>query len=262
MAALTDWLDNPALTVYVNGDDTLVRYFLKAASVATDITPVNIYGVQEVSPDAVKYGIEEEIYHSGGGRTKIKRRPEFTVNIPIFASRVDTFVGAIHSQVFGSSSSYYANVLTFDDVPRINLEIVYRLPDMTHVGSLVLCNLIPQDFTPGSKTGNQIVQVPFYSRFIPVKLAAGARCVLDKFNGDGSITTFTLSQTPLNLMDMNVGLKDEFVLDNVIYVETKSSTATVGTLVKKDITIVGTTLTFSTAPAAGTTVEVFYACAA
>jgi len=63
-------------------------------------------------------------------------------------------------------------------------------------------------------------------------------------------------------MDMNVGLKDEFVLDNVIYVETKSSTATVGTLVKKDITIVGTTLTFSTAPAAGTTVEVFYACAA
>jgi hypothetical protein len=132
---------------------------------------------------------------------------------------------------------------------------------MTHVGSLVLCNLIPQDFTPGSKTGNQIVQVPFYSRFIPVKLAAGARCVLDKFNGDGSTTTFTLSQTPLNLMDMNVGLKDEFVLDNVIYVETKSSTATVGTLVKKDITIVGTTLTFSTAPAAGTTVEVFYACA-
>lgn len=261
MALLTDDLGKPALTDYINGDDTLVRYFLKAASVATDITPVNVYGVQEVTPDAVKYGIEEEIYHSGGGRTKIKRRPEFTVNIPIFASRVDSFIAAIHSQVFGSSSSYYANVLTFDDVPRINLEIAYRNPDLSHAVSLVLCNLIPQDFTPGSKTGNQIVQVPFYSRFVPVTLGAGARCVMDKFQGDGSTTTFTLSQTPLNLMDMDVGLKDEFVLDNVIYIEKKASTAKVGTLVKQDVTLVTKTLTFDTAPAATEVVEVFYACA-
>lgn len=261
MSLLTDDLGKPELTDYINGDDTLVRYFLKAASVATDITPVNVYGVQEVTPDAVKYGIEEEIYHSGGGRTKIKRRPEFTVNIPIFASRVDSFIAAIHSQVFGSSSSYYANVLTFDDVPRINLEIAYRNPDLSHAVSLVLCNLIPQDFTPGSKTGNQIVQVPFYSRFVPVTLGAGARCVMDKFQGDGSTTTFTLSQTPLNLMDMNVGLKDEFVLDNVIYIEKKATTASVGTLVKQDVTLVTKTLTFETAPAATEVVEVFYACA-
>jgi hypothetical protein len=253
-------LGAPPITDFVEGDDTLIQYYLLGSTVATDISAVDIEGAQEVSPDALKFEKELEIYQSGGGRRKIKLRPTFNVNLPIFQSRVNSLLAALHGQTFGAGG-YYAQALAFDDVPRCNIVFTYRTPDKSVVGSVVLCHMIPKEFTPASKSGNSLVTMPFYSRFVPVNLAVGARCVMDRFAGDGSTVAHTLSQTPLSLINTNVGLKDEFSLDNVIYIRKFSTTDAIGTIIKQNVTVVGKTLTLETALTDLETLEVFYACA-
>jgi len=261
--ALTDQLGAPASTKYITGDNTLHRYFLNAASVAAPVAAVNINGVQDVSADGVSFGRSVEMFHQGGGDERYKHQsmPTHNVTVKMFGADMPAFLAAIQSVTWGSPG-FYAMPLVFADYPLINLESIYRLTDnRTHAGSMLYQDLILKPFTPGSPADNQIVDVPFYTRHVPLRLINGVNAVYDKYNGDGSTVAFTLSSTPVNVTDVsdtNAALKDDFVLDNLIFCKVKLSADVVGTRQKSGITLTGTTLTFTTAPAASSVIEVLY----
>lgn len=263
--ARTDQLGAPASTVYVDGENTLHRYWLHAASVATGIAPANVYGVQQVTPGAVTWKKTYEAFQQGGGeRLNLKFLPEYTVDVQMFAANVPAFLAAITNTTFAQASGYYALPLVFEDWPLITWEQIYRQSDnATVVGSMIFQDLKLKEFNFQSNNENNIITIPFYSNHAPLYVDDSAQPVFDKFSGDGSTTAFTLSQTPLPVTDVSEGVADcsDFVLDNLIFCKVKTSTQNYGVRQKSGISVTGTTLTFTTAPAASTEIEVFYLCA-
>lgn len=263
MAAVTDQLGAPASTKYVHGENTLHRYHLLAAGAAAPVTPVNINSVQDAAADAVTFRKSVDLMQQGGGDEyyKYQASPEYNMSIKMYGRDVPAFIAAIRN-VSTWGSGYYALPLVFNDDPLINLESIYRLPDnLTHVGTKVYQDLKLRPFNWGSVNDNQVVDVLFRSQYFPFTLYEGYHMCLGKWAGDGSTTTFALGGTPVALWDIAKGWKDQFLLDNLVYCKVWASGATQGVRQKSGVSIVSTDLVFSTAPAASTTVEAFWAVA-
>lgn len=259
-----DQLGAPASTKYITGENVLHRYFLNAATAATPVAPVNISGVQEVTPDAVAFAKTGEMFQQGGGdeRYMYKSMPSYNVSVRMLAADVASFLAAIQSVTWGGVGGYSAMPLVFADYPLVSIESIYRLPDnYTHAGSMLFQDLILKEFNMGSPNDLEVVDVPFYSRHVPLRIKDGFEAVYDVFTGDGSTTVFTLSSTPLAVTDVSevgAALKDDFALDNLIFCKIKLTTDTVGVRQKTGYTLVSTALTFTTAPAVSARVEVLY----
>ena len=72
--AITDQLGRPLATTVVEGKFTLMRYHRIAASVAAPVTPVNVYGVQNVTANPISYDNEFKVFQQGGGEDYYLRR--------------------------------------------------------------------------------------------------------------------------------------------------------------------------------------------
>ena len=88
-------------------------------------------------------------------------------------------------------------------------------------------------------------------------LMAGAELVYEQFDGDGSTTDFVLGNTPLNLA--TAASWDHLYFDDFVYIKTKASTASTGTIQTSGYSLTTATITATTAPASGTTLQVLYA---
>lgn len=260
--SITTNLGAPVKEVFIDSEQALHRYTLINAAAAAPVAPVNIYGVQDVTPGGVTFKKTFEGFQQGGRgeRRKIEMLPEYNVDIKIFHKDALTLVPAILGQSWGTDM--YAIPLAFKDVPLINLESIYRLPDgATHAGSLVCPDLILKSYAPNFGADGHILTLPFYSKFLPFELKGGYEMVYDVFSADGSAVAFTISATPIAAVDVSdfSNLSDlGWVLDNAIYVKVRASGADTAVLQTSGITLTGTTLTFTTAPAAGSRVEIYY----
>ncbi len=260
--SVTSQLGAPDINRFVPGKATLHRYHLIPATVAAPVTAVNMTDILEVTADPVTFAVNQELLQQGGGEEKINYQgePSYNLKIKMYGRQVAAFMAAILNTTY-SVAGYKARAHVYEDYPAINLESIFRLPNnLTHVGSKVYQELIPQQMNSGSAMGNQEVEVPFKSKYVPFELLAGYEMVLDKYTGDGSTTAFTLSSTPVPLWDATKGWNQQFLLDNVVYIKVwTSATAKAGTRQKSGVSVVGTALTFTTAPVAGEIVECFYA---
>lgn len=262
--SLTDNLSAPVKEVFIDNENALHRYTLvNPAAAAAPVTPVDIYGVQDVTPGAVSYKKTFEGMQQGGRgeRRKIMLQPEYNVDIKLYLKDALALVPALLGQTWGAGG-HYGIPLAFEDKPLINLESIYRLPSGTHAGSLVCPDLILKDFAPNFGSDGHITTLPFYSKFLPFEMKAGAEMVYDVFAADGSSLNYTLSATPLNIVDVSerANMADlGWVLDNCVYVKVRAASADIATLQTSGFQITGTDLAFTVAPAAGTKIEVYYA---
>ena len=100
------------------------------------------------------------------------------------------------------------------------------------------------------------VTIPFHTYHMPLFIASGTELVYDVFTGDGSTTSFTLSDTPLKIATAS-DYRD-LVLDNVIFVKVKASGASEGTRQTSGISYSAGAVSFTTAPASGSSIQILY----
>ncbi len=262
--SLTDNLGAPVKEVFIDNENALHRYTLvNPATAAAPVVPVDIYGVQDVTPGAVSYKKTFEGMQQGGRgeRRKIMLQPEYNVDVKIFLKDALTLVPALLGQTWGAGG-VYGMPLAFEDKPLINLESAYRLPSGVHAGSYICPDLILKDWAPNFGNDGHIVTLPFYSKFLPFPAKGGVEMVYDIFTADGSSLNYTLSSTPLDITDVTArpNLADlGWVLDNCVYLKVRAAGADIATLQTTGIQLTGTSLAFTTAPAAGSRIEVYYA---
>ncbi len=260
--AVTDQLGTPSIAYEVDGKYTLTRLHRLAAAAAAPVTPVNVYGIQAADAGAPAPTIEREVFQQGGGDESllIKRGFRYSGTLSIKSGAVGSFLAQMLGKTW-TTAGEAALPMRMPDVPVACLEMIARREDnSTHLFSKVFQDVILRETNFGSPMEDEVVSIPFYSKHDPFILASGAEMVLDKFTGDGSTVEFTLSATPLTLVETDDDYRDDWVLDNAVYVKLwQSASATEGTRQVTGITVVGTALTFSTAPTATQTVEALYA---
>lgn len=262
MATIADQLGALSVDDVVSGRNTLHRVFIHGSAVSDNVTPVNLEAIKSVEADAVSYDRSEKYYQQGGGDDALQWDvgQSHRVNITLHAGQLPTFLALLMGISDFSTSGYAAETLRFDHLARFDIESIYRKKDnVTHVFSVVHQDLIIQPFALNSPMEDAEVVVPAISYHDPLILASGAECVYGQYSGDGSTTGFTLAATPLSLIDSSLDYAEDWVLDKLIYCKVKTSGASQGTRQKSGISLSGTTLTFTTAPAASSTVQVLYA---
>ena len=260
--AVTDQLGIPDIDDVVDGLYTLHRYHLLESAVpeTNPVTPVDIYMVQDLAADAPAPQVSREVFQQGGGNESVidERRFRYSANMTFKAGEVHTLIQALLGVSY-DTSNYVGLPLRFDPYPKLILETIKRKKDnTTHLWSQVYQDLIIMPFNFGSPMEDEEVSVPVRSQHDPFTIISGTEVVYDEFDGDGSTVAFTLSSTPLLVTDVSLNAKEDWVLENLIFCKVKASGAKTGTRQMSGITLVATALTFTTAPAASSVVQVAY----
>jgi len=258
--SVSDQLGAPDVNNVVEGRFTLHKYHLCNASVAAPVTPVNIEAVQDVSAEPYSWGVEKEIFQQGGGDESltIKRQPRYNGVIRMQAGKVGDFIAALLG-ITWSSAGEAALPLRMHSYPIATLEAICRTADNeTHLFSKVYQDIILKDFNFGSPMDDEIIEIPFMSKHDPFIIPQGTELVYDQFSGDGSTTDFTLSSTPLTATNVSDLAREDWELDDLVYVKVKGASDNEGTRQRSGVSVSDTTLSFTTAPASGATVQVLY----
>jgi len=259
---LTTQLGKPDATSIIKGKFSLFEYFSELASVAAPVAAVQIEDIQDFGMNAMSQ-TDEKIFHYGGGkdyRLAEEYDGEYTGTLQMLAGGMGRIIAALLGKTYtlaGEAS------LPLGHLPRYPLchiqAFLRRVDNLTHIKSVVLQDLIFDPIAYPVAMGLNTIDLPFRSNYDPFELVAGAEMVFDKFSGDGSTTDFTLSSTPLDMVTATESHLVDWDFNTAAFVKVKLSGEDTGTRQKGTCTITGTTLAFSTAPAASSEISCFYA---
>ncbi|MBU2527743.1 MAG: hypothetical protein KKC03_14190 [Bacteroidetes bacterium] len=237
------------------------RFHLCEAAVAAPVVPVDIYSVQDFSTDAPAFQSEADTFQQGGGDESYldQKGYRYSGRFSLLGGEWAALIAALERQTWTAAGTA-ALINRFSDYPKLTLERVIRRSDNeTHIKSEVYQDLI---LKPVPKTGamgtSNLMDVVFYSKHDQFEIPAATYVVLDKWAGDGSTVAFTLSDTPLTLTVLTDKARDDWELANAVYCKVKLAADTTGTRQVAGITLATTTLTFTTAPAAGSEISLLY----
>jgi hypothetical protein len=258
--AITDWLDAPVETSVLLGKNALSRIWRLGATVAAPIVPGNVVGVQSLTPTPLTPGQTKNIFQEGSGDDYLELKSQYThqLSVEILSGNLFAFMTQLYGTTFGAAG-YYGQATRPDTVPVITWEAIMRTEDGTHSFSKVYPELILKEWEEGTPMEDAPSTFTFWSKRDPFRIYSGAQLVIDKFTADGSTGAFTLSSTPVILFDATLERNDDFLLNNVVSVRTKTTAQTYGARLTSGVTCVGTTLTISPTPAVSTVVTVTYA---
>lgn len=260
--AVTDQLGAPSASAVIEGKFALAQFVREQADAAAPIVPASIYGVQAININPPTYSDTLEVFQQGGGDDKYQRRTGRRIDgtITILTGYVGRFISAVTGTTWGDTGKY-GLIFEFEDYPLLHLAVYYRDADNTSLlFSNVLQDVALDSFSVPSPMELATVDIPFHSYHCPLMLAAGAQMVYDVFTADGVTTSFTLSSTPLSLVDPTWENADDFPFEKVFFVKHQPTDAIRGTRVVSGVTITGNNVTFATAPSQGK-VQVLYAAA-
>ena len=256
---VTDWLGKPDDDKELIGRYSLNRYHLDLAAAAEPIVPVNIEDIQNINGGAMSYDEIRRLHQGGGSDARVKQyggMGDGTINM--IAGAVDDFLAALLGQTYTAVGDV-AVPLRFPNYALFHLESFCRTEDGSHILSIVYQECILKPVANTVNMEQNEIDIPFHYEYEPFYLLAGCEMVLDKWAGDGSTTVFTLSSTPLDMVDSTKEHNSKWDLDNAVFVKVKLSTEDSGIRQRSGVTLATTTLTFTTAPAAGSEVSCFYA---
>ncbi|MBN2410841.1 hypothetical protein JXQ31_04050 [candidate division KSB1 bacterium] len=258
--SIKDQLETPAPDKIVNGTFTLNRIFRLETPPAAPVSPVNIGGIREITAGPLKPQINRQVFPENCyGPADLGCLYHYAGTIRIESGCAGSFMSSLLGCNW-STAGYSAMALSFPDFPLAVLESVCRREDNeTHLFSKVYQDIMLRNFNFGSVPGEEIVEIPFYSRHSAFLLCAGTETVLDKFTGDGETTEFTLSAAPLNLLDPNSFSAGDWDFDNLVYVKIKQLNALSGTRQRDGVSVNGSTLLFDNPPPVDSQVSVLYA---
>jgi len=257
--AVSDWLSPVDGDKVTEGVNTLVRAWVLADSVAAPITPRNVTGIVNHTPTPFQPQTSKDIFHKGAGEDgfyRMRSRFQHELTVQFLSGYVEDFLADIKNVTMGTD---YALPHTSHDDPLLHLEFIARKADGTHVKSEVYRDLILMPWSIPESLEDGTVDISFYSKFSPFSLYTGAELVVDKFDGDGSTTDFTLSSEPLNLTTATNKEHIDWYYDEMVEIIYKLTSEDFGSHQKSGYSNSTTTLTATTAPAASSTLTVTYA---
>lgn len=249
----------PASTSEHYGQYALNRAHLVDTTVAAPVVPIDLGAIIALSFGAPSFE-EKKLLQQGGGKSSYNKRrnPTWAGNILLHKGTFPTILAQLKGITWGSSNDRAISFWDKQGVPKVHWEAVCRDTDnLTPLFSIVIPNMVidPHGFENPMESAEQ--SLPFHTDFPPLKLFAYTEWVWDLFDGDGSKVEFTLSDTPVDLLDSSY--YDDFVLDNIALVTVKESGDDTGTIQLTGVTYSGGKVTFTTAPAAGSKVGIGYA---
>ena len=257
--AVTDWTGAPTLAKVPEGYDALHRAWVLGDATAAPIVPYNVVGVQNITTTPFTPQSTKQVYQQGGGEDEFyeKRRMfQHQLTVQMLSGDVEAFIARIKGLTLGTD---YAVPMTAHGDPLLHWEIVVRQPDGTHLFSKVYRELILREWNFGSPMEDEVVDIPFYSKYSPFTLYTGSELVVDKFAGDGSTVAFTLSGTPVKLTTATNREHIDWYYDQMCQVVYKTSAQNYGTHQKTGYSNITTAVTATTAPAASSVLTITYA---
>ena len=257
--AVTDFLAAPDITKVPEGVDSLHRVWVLADTVAAPITPRNVTGVQNLTPTAITPQMTKQVFQQGSGEDNyFEKRSRFQhdLTVQLLSGDVEDFIADIKNVTLGTD--YTLPMIAHSD-PLICWEHVVRKPDGTHLWSEVYRNLILREWTMPSPMEDAVVDISFYSKYTPLMVYTGYELVVDRFDGDGSTTEFTLSSEPVQIADVSASREVvDLYYDEMIDIIYKTSAQDFGTLQRSGYSNSTTTVTATTAPAASSELTISY----
>jgi len=257
-------LGAPGSDSLIEGKMAVAQFHRYGASVAAPVTVDVLTSVQGVDIGAPSFTNTKMAHRYGSGDRALELNTgiEGTGNITCLPGLADDDIATMLGVTWGTGDKAAVQKIA-PTHPIGALEVIYRDVDESTVlfSSLVSeMILLPSGITTDLETGN--IQIPFkYKGIEPLDIVTGAHAVLDKFSGDGSTVAFTLSDTPLDLADSSLDHNKHWVVDNAVFVKVKTTGNEAGDIQKTGFSIATTTLTFTTAPAASSEIEVLYVAA-
>jgi hypothetical protein len=256
--SLTGQLAAPTKDALQKGRFTLNRVYRCEASVAAPVSASNISYIQSVTLDPATFD-ETEIFHQGGGDESTTDRINYrwTGSINVLKGKAPYVLSQLRGITWDTGNDAAIPLRWDNDYPQVHWEAIVRKSDNTdHIFTLLIQDMVIDDPGFDNPLDYSDLTIPFHTKHMPLFVAEDAEVVYDEFSGDGSTTDFTLSSTPLNLA--TASSYEDLVLDNIVHCKVKASGESTGTRQTSGISVSGTTFTFTSAPAAGSTVQVLY----
>jgi len=198
----------------------------------------------------------------GGGDDKFVHRSdyEFEITVNFLTGDVPQFMSNLYGYTAGPTDGY-AMPNRPHSFAIIIWEAVCRNAKGEHQFSEVWQDLILSSWAISQPMEDGTVDIVFYGHHDSFILYENAEVVVDKFDGDGSTTSFTLSGTPLKLVNSSDLQNEDWHLDNMIYVKEKLSSQNTGVRIKSGVSESAGALDFTGygAPASGSEVIAAYA---
>jgi len=265
-AAITDQLGAPPSSTRKKGRYVLNRIFESNPTVAKNISPTNMTGIQSVEWGEPTWDEEVPILQQGAGDTKtqVKHGPKWSGSITVLSGSMPDIIAKIQGITWGSGSGEYAAVLTrqSNDYPQVHWEAICRDDDnQDHLFSAVVQDMILDDIAFSNPLEYEDGTIPFHTYYEPFFLKADHQLVYDLFTATDSgatLTTFALTATPVTLASPTVS--DGWDNNNLIFVKEKPAADSTGTRIREDITVTNATVVITPGtPTTGSAIQILYA---
>ena len=262
--ALTDQLGAPAEASYQMGRFTLHRVVLNEAAVAAPVVWTNMDFIAAIEIGDPSWDFEADVYQQGGGddKTHIRRGPRWDGTSTVLSGKIGNVLATLKGLTWTTGGTAAISSRMDADTPEVIWEAICRDSDnSTHLFSLVIQDMVLDDFGVSNPMDYSERTIPFHTYHEPFLLCSGAEMVYDRFDATPSTATYSLScSTPLTLVTATD--HDDWSYDNAVFLKNKDNSAsdTVGVRVTSGASISGGTITFTTGtPAASDEISVLYA---
>jgi hypothetical protein len=260
MAAVTDTLNAPNCYDAPEGKYALVRLWNTSDSAAQPITPTNIEGVQDITMGKPEYETTRTLYQFAAGDDRRECRSGYRIpfSITILGSKLNDFLEAcLNITLDGSDNTAMPN-----QIPQIEIgvmeAIIRRDDNNTHIESRVFQGLIIEEQEWPMTLDDSPVTIEGYSYHPDFIVPSGYEVEMYIYDGDGSTTDFATSGNEATIGDTTTDLYKGFPLDEFFMVGVLESGETDIERYTSGISFSTPDLTFTTAPAASSTVVLGY----
>lgn len=253
------WLGSPNVDEVVFGKHTLNLYGLQNSAAAAPVSVTQLRGIQEVTFDP---NIStEDIFQQGGGDDALKYATNVEWNGQL------TILGGLLSQqatllglTMGAAGQYGIPLRSNHESIGYIERKIYKKDNVTLIGSQIIPDIKFGDINLPGPIEQAQMTIPIYSERSPM-LLVDAVAVYDTFDGNGTLTAFTPSSTPVKIQADLLAPSNELVTIYDFWVKVWASGDREGTRQMSGYTITPATpvLTFDTAPVAGTLIGLLYA---
>ena len=259
--ALESQLGAPDLNQVVDAKYSLNQIYINEAGAAEPVAETELDGIQSVTQDAPTPGISEEVFHQAGGDESAFDQKDWRYELTISMIYGYWAVALASIQAITHSDAGEAGLINkFSPHPLFTLERFLRQKDNeTHILSEVYQDLVLMPVgAPGEMGTNNLIDIKCFSKHDNFTLASGTQLEYDVFAGDGSTVVFGLSSTPLAITDVSDLGREDWELANAVYVKVKLTGENTGTRQATGISLTNSDLTFTTAPAASSEIQILF----
>jgi hypothetical protein len=259
MAAETRVLSKVAKAKMILASYGYYLFHRDQASVAAPVVPSSLTDIQSISAAASAYTEVEGIQYGAKEKRLLRLDGNYKGSLKLLTGGVGDFMATALGQTWTAAGD--SGIICTPPTYAVgHIEAVLRhITRKTEIHRVLYQDLIFDPFSFDLPNNLAITDLPFHSDYEKIILAPATKFVLDKWTGDGSTTTFTLSTTAIDVVDSAAEGMEQFDFDDMVFIKCKATTDDTGVRQSSGVTVnSGTSIVFTTAPATGVIVSAGY----